>query len=354
MASDIKLNQLRISRRTPVRLTAGALVKTGYLDPQKKLPLVVQPAISNVNLAAWAAANLDLIESELIKHGALLFRGFDIDSIAAFDEFVRAVSEEMLDYSEPSSPRTEVARQIYTSTDYPASEWIQMHNELSYAHEWPRKVFFYCVQPAEQGGATPIAHGREVWRLLAPKIKERFREKQVMYVRNFRPGLDLPWQHVFNTTSRLAVEEYCRRSGIACEWLGKDRLRTRQIRQAVIDHPVTKDTVWFNQAHAFHAASLDPVVREALLAEMDEEDLPRQAYYGDGSAIEDSVIAEICEAYARASVIFQWQKGDLLLLENMLTAHGRTPFAGLRQILVAMSELVSGKDVIEEAGVQRC
>jgi hypothetical protein len=110
-------------------------------------------------------------------------------------------------------------------------------------------------------------------------------------------------------------------------------------------HPQTGDIVWFNQAHAFHPSTLEPAVRQALEAEMAVEDFPRHAFYGDGSPIEDSVIAEICEAYRQAAVTFTWQKGDLLLLENMLVAHGRAPFNGSRKILVAMSELINSKDV---------
>jgi hypothetical protein len=267
--------------------------------------------------------------------------------VEAFQQFVLAVCGEMLTYSEPSSPRTEVASQVYTSTDYPADQSIQMHNEMSYSHRWPAKVFFFCAQPAERGGATPMANGHEVWQRIPPPIRDEFEAKRVMYTRNFGHGLDLSWQHVFNTTSRDAVESYCRDSGISCEWRG-DRLRTRQVRQASITHPATGRQVWFNQAHAFHASCLAPVVREALRREMSEDEFPRNAFYGDGSPIEDAVIAEIREVYARASVAFDWQAGDLLLVDNLLVAHGREPFAGRRRILVAMSEMIGGEEPIKE------
>jgi hypothetical protein len=103
--------------------------------------------------------------------------------------------------------------------------------------------------------------------------------------------------------------------------------------------------VWFNQAHAFHAASLDPSVREALLAEKTEEEFPRNACYGDGTRIDDSVIEEIRQAYKTAAVTFDWQSGDILMIENMLVAHGRAPFTGARRILVAMSGAINGNDV---------
>jgi acyl transferase domain-containing protein/alpha-ketoglutarate-dependent taurine dioxygenase len=337
-----------------VSVAPESLVRTERLLPDSALPLVVRPVSDEVDLASWAKVNSEFIETNLLKHGGLLFRGFKVESVDDFDCLARAVSPALLDYNEPSSPRSEVGQKIYTSTEYPASQWIQLHNEMSYTRHWPHKVLFCCVQPAERGGETPIASSREVYELLDPRLRERFIERRVMYVRNFSPGLDLSWQHVFGTTSKTEVEDYCRRAGIGFEWKGHDRLRTMQVQQSVLRHPTTAEVVWFNQAHAFHAASLEPAVREALRSEMSEDDFPRNAYYGDGSPIEDSVIEEIREAYRRAAVTFAWQQGDVLMLENMLVAHGRAPFSGARRILVAMSELIheTGVDTLRDCETQ--
>jgi alpha-ketoglutarate-dependent taurine dioxygenase len=328
-----------------VSASRQSLIKTYYLDDEEKLPLVIEPAVKSVGLLDWARGSLDLIETELIKHGAILFRNFDLSSVDEFSGFASITSKELLDYSEPSSPRTEIRDKIYTSTDYPASQWIQLHNEMSYSHNWPGKLFFFCVEPAVKGGQTPLAYSSKVFNLISPKIKERFIEKKVMYVRNFGEGVGLSWQHVFNSSERSTVQEYCSRAGIGFEWGNHNRLKTRQVRQAVARHPKTGDLLWFNQAHAFHMAVLQADVRESLLSLFKEEDFPSCALYGDGSPIESSVIDEICEAYRSATLMFPWQAGDLLLVENMLVAHGRAPFEGSRRILVSMSELIDSKDV---------
>jgi alpha-ketoglutarate-dependent taurine dioxygenase len=339
------LQRFKSARPRAVTRSPEALVEACELTPGRRLPLLVRPAAEDVDLAAWAAGNRGFIEERLLTHGAILFRGFGGGELSDFRRFTDALSPELLDYTEPSSPRSEVEDKIYTSTEYPAEQWIQLHNEMSYAHNWPRRVYFFCQRPAAGGGETPVAYSREVYELLDPRLRERFRRLGVMYVRNYGDGLDLPWRHVFGTSERAEVERYCRAAGVEFEWKQGDRLTTRQVRQAVIVHPTTGETVWFNQAHAFHSSTLGAAVREALRAEMPEEEFPRNAYYGDGSPIGDSAVEEIREAYRRASVAFPWQPGDVLAVENMLVAHGRAPFNGPRRVLVAMSGRVTNEEV---------
>jgi hypothetical protein len=91
---------------------------------------------------------------------------------------------------------------------------------------------------------------------------------------------------------------------------------------------------------------LEPDVRDSMLSLFSEQDLPRQVYYGDGSPIEDAVMQEISNVYWETAVSFTWQEGDILMLDNMLTAHARNPFKGERKIVVALAEMISVNDVI--------
>ncbi|MCA1566188.1 MAG: TauD/TfdA family dioxygenase [Acidobacteria bacterium] len=326
-------------RRKAVSLSQESLVKLGHLDGGVGLPLVIQPGVSYINPAAWAGHNRELIESCLLRHGAILFRGFEMDSVSGFESFARAVSPELLDYRERSSPRSEVTRGIYTSTDYPADQSIHFHNEQSYTRRWPMKLWFFCARAAERGGATPIADGRRVLALLDPQLREGFRRKKVMYMRNYGYGLGLSWQSAFQTDNPADVENYCRSAAINFEWRDGGRLRTRQVFETIVTHPQTGEETWFEHAAFFHVSGLPASVRAALLAEFAEEDLPSNTYYGDGSPIEDATLEAVREAYRQAAVSFPWRAGDALLIDNMLTSHGREPFAGTRRIVVAMAEL---------------
>jgi hypothetical protein len=95
----------------------------------------------------------------------------------------------------------------------------------------------------------------------------------------------------------------------------------------------------------FHVSNLSAPVREALLAEFKDDELPRNAFYGDGSAIESSVLDEIRETYKATAIAFPWQRGDILMVDNFLVSHGREPFAGPRKVLVALAELYANPEV---------
>jgi alpha-ketoglutarate-dependent taurine dioxygenase len=324
--------------RVPIRIAEPKIVKSSLL-PDLRLPLVVEPAVSGVGVAQWAEDNRSWIDGQLRKFGAILFRGFPIDSLDEFQKLIVSTAEgDLLEYSYASTPRSVVRGGIYTSTEYPADQVIPLHNEMSYARNWPLKAWFYCDQPAEDGGETPLADSRRVFQGIPAEIRGRFTEKGVLYVRNYGGSLDLDWRKVFGTPHKTEVEDYCRRAGIEFEWRGGDRLRTRQRCQAIATHPRTNDTVWFNQAHLFHISSLDPAARALLLSEFAEADVPRNAYYGDASPIEAEVLDKIRDVYHRETQRFIWRRADVLMLDNMLVAHGRAPFRGPRRILVGLAE----------------
>jgi alpha-ketoglutarate-dependent taurine dioxygenase len=328
----------RTFSRRPVSGAPEKLVRVDTLNKAQSLPLLITPAIEGVNLVQWAENNRELIETRLRKHGGLLFRNFDVKEVTHFEQFVKATSTQLLNYNERSSPRSHVSGNIYTSTDYPATQKIFLHNENSYQHIFPLKIFFFCVIPSETGGETPIADCRRVLNRISPEIQKRFSEKGGWkLVRNFSDGVGLSWQTTFQTTNRSEVERYCHEAGITCEWK-EDGLRTSQVRPVIATHPATGEAVWFNHATFFHVSTLEPTVHLDLLAQYREDELPAQTYYGDGSAIEPAVLVQLREAYLQETIKFQWQRGDILMLDNMLVAHAREPFVGPRKIVVGMAD----------------
>ncbi|HEY6186970.1 MAG TPA: MupA/Atu3671 family FMN-dependent luciferase-like monooxygenase [Pyrinomonadaceae bacterium] len=334
---------LKSMRRKVVDLSTVNIVSMDEGRPGETFPLVIKPAVDDIDLVEWAHSNLELIETKLLEYGALLFHGFNVSAVSEFERFALTSCPELFgEYGD--LPREAVSGKIYGSTPYPPEQPILMHNESSQMHCWPRKIWFYCATPPQAGGETPIVDCRKIYRRLDSHLRTRFAEKGLMYVRNFMDGLDVGWQEFFRTSERSVVEDYCRKVDMDFEWTDNGGLRTRKLCPAVARHPKTGEMVFFNQIQAHHVSCLAPPVRESLLSIFREEDLPRNVYYGDGSIIEDAVVEEILEVYRQTMVSFPWQQGDILMLDNMLSAHGRNPYTGPRKIMVTMGEMISAGD----------
>jgi alpha-ketoglutarate-dependent taurine dioxygenase len=306
-----------------------------------ELPLLVEPRDPGLAITEALTDIRRCVAANLFSSGGLLLRGFGVEGPSEFQKFAAGFNHSLLAYDYGSTPRSSVIDGVYTSTEYPASQHIPLHNEQSYTREWPMKLWFYCMTPALTGGDTPIADSRQIFRRISPAIRDRFITKGLMYIRNYGKGLDVPWQKVFNTTEPCKVEAYCAARDIMCEWKADGELRTRQLCQVVEHHPATGDEVWFNQAHLFHISAFEPSVRELLLDTVGTEDLPRNVYYADGSSIEWDILEEIRSVLNETAIRFPWHVNDILMIDNMLTAHGRTAFTGKRKVLVAMAELHS-------------
>jgi len=318
---------------------AGALVRETLLVPEQDFPLLMEPTDPGLDLVAWIKENRTLVEAKLARHAGILFRGFALRDIHDFEAFAEAVQPGL--YGQYGDlPKKEGGKNTYRSTPYPEKKMILFHNESSHQDRWPRKQLFFCEQPSPVGGATPVVDCRQMYLKLPVAIRERFEDKGLLYVRTFADKLDVSWQHFFKTDVRADVEARCRAAGIEWTWLDNDELQIRTPCPAIIRHPVTGEKTFFNQVQLHHIFCLDPDVREDLLALFGEQRMPRHVYYGDGSPIEDEVMALVGELYEACAVRFDWQKGDVILLDNMLAAHARDPFEGPRKIVVAMGEMI--------------
>lgn len=312
---------------------------------ETSLPLLAEPEGRDMAtpdaLAAWAAENRDQLNAWLHKAGAVLFRGFGLETADPFRRFCSAVRPALKPYVGGDSPRTEVAEQVYTSTEFPPDQEIGLHNELSYGGWWPELLFFFCRVAAERGGETQIADGRRIYTEMDPAVRRKFAERGVVYLQHLRDGNEPPgpgksWQETFETTEPAAAEAYCRDSGMDFEWTGRG-LRTAISRPGVLRHPVTGETVWFNQADLWHRAAGGVKHRDPKDSHDPEDALTCHARFGHGTEIAAEDIEAVHAAYRACEVLFPWAPGDVIVIDNLLALHGRKPFTGKRQVLVAMA-----------------
>jgi alpha-ketoglutarate-dependent taurine dioxygenase len=307
------------------------------LRPDAPMPLVVEPTMPELDIVDWILQNTGPLKDKLARHGAIVFRG--LRSIADFERAAIGLIGELFSGSgELVRSHVTGTGQIYTPVEYPAELPILWHNENTFKHEWPLKIFFYCATPAEAGGNTPLVDSRLMYQRVPAAIRARFADRGIMYVRNFRAGLGLDWKRVFQVEDRPALEALLERSGTRFEWKG-ERLRTWTVRPAVMTHPRTRELVWINQATHWHVSYLPADVRASLLSMYAVEELPRHCFYGDGSTISDDEMADVKEAYRATEVSSPWHAGEAVLLDNLLVAHGREPYRGERRVYVAMGEM---------------
>ncbi|UXI66266.1 non-ribosomal peptide synthetase [Tahibacter amnicola] len=301
------------------------------------LHCVSAPSLST-SLRDWITQHASAIHARISQHGAVLFRGFAELPIEEFEACVGLLGQgAMVAYENRSTPRTQVRNHVYTSTEYPADAQIPLHSENAYSARWPERIMFWSREVAATGGETPIADNRRVLAAIPDVTLERFQARGVMYVRNYHRGIGLSWQETFQTAARDEVESYCRAHAMQWQWLQNDVLRTWQTLPAVRTHSPTGARVWFNQAHLFHVSSLGAAVERDLRQLFDEQSLPRNACFGDGSPIAADDLEAIRRAYAANEVVFGWQRNDLLVLDNQLYSHGRRSYTGARRVLAGMT-----------------
>lgn len=306
-----------------------------------------RPALAHVpatadlaEACAWLRENEAALTAALHEHGTIFLRGLPVTR----SEDVAAVRDVLIPeptpYREKATPRSDFGNGVFSSTDLPPAQSIRMHNENSYTLTFPGRLLFACLTAPAEGGATPTADVRKVLAGLPAHLVERGRSSGWTLTRNYSDYISLGWRTAFGTEDRADVEEYCRENGIAWQWQPDGNLRTSQLRSATVHHPQTGEEVWFNHLAFWNEWSLDPDIREAMVDEFGPDGLPFNTGFGDGEPLTREDMDALNAAYEAATVRETWQVGDVMLVDNVLCAHGRDPFRGDRKIAVAMGRPV--------------
>lgn len=269
--------------------------------------------------------------------GAALLRSFDELSVGEFAAVAEIILQDVVTENGEHEP-VEASSIVQTPVPFSHERKLLWHNENSFNHRWPLILMFSPVVVATSGGRTPLTDSRELLKVLDPAIVDLFRERGITYVRRFGNGIGLPWQKVFGTESRSELEARGTADGVEVEWSNGDTMTTRTVRPAMITHPLTGELAWFGQPAHWHPACLDAETREALIDVLGADNLPRDCRFGDGSVIPDSVMAELVAAHESIERSFDWVVGDVLIVDNVLSAHARDPYEGSRRLLVAMGD----------------
>jgi len=339
-----------------------------YFSETSRLPLVVSPengACSKADLTSWIESNKSRIENELTVSGAVLFRGFDIQTPLDFEQVAKAVDNDLKNDYMGTSPRDKKSDFVFSASELPPHYPIMQHCEMSFLPSAPRRLFFYCHIEPEYGGETPICDFRKVYQDLDPNIRAEFERKGVKHIRNYSSPNDHSksafqlkrWDEMFHTTDKSVVEKKCAEHDIVCEWKANDGLRMINKSDAVKTHPKTGEKVWFNHTQVFHvsAAAIEyhkihnrqkrwETFKTCMLLEAltwykkltkNPNEQSMHVTFGDDSAIPDDYVEHIEDVIWKNMVIQPWKKGDVICIDNFSTSHGRLPYAGPREIMVS-------------------
>ena len=311
------------------------------LAPGAPAVLRVDDVAAAGQAVGWAAENRDALRAAVLEHGAVLVRGLGVgDAAEAGEVFRRLVTTGLMPEQEAFAPRQPYAPAVYSSTKWPANQQMCMHHELSYRLEFPGLMFFACLTAPTSGGATAVADGKTVLDALPRDLVDRFFREGWLLVRNYNEDIGATVEEAFGTEDRAAVEGYCRANGIDFAWQPDGGLRTWQRRAAVRQHPVTGRPGWFNQIAFLNEWTLEEEVREFLVDMYGADGLPFNTCFGGGDPITPDVVATINAVYQEHTMREPWQSGDLLLVDNVRTAHSREPYEGDREIVVGLGDPV--------------
>ncbi|SFO04242.1 Taurine dioxygenase, alpha-ketoglutarate-dependent [Pseudonocardia ammonioxydans] len=299
--------------------------------------------------AGWVERHGEGLRDLVDDHGAVVVRGLGLRTVADVSGVAARLGSGCYVEREAFAARTVLSDGVYSATPWPSRQLMCAHHELSYVLEIPATLMFACLHAPGSGGTTPLVDTARVVEELPADLVERVERQGWILTRSYGDDIGASWEQAFGTADRSEVDWYCRSNGIATEWLTDGGLRTRQRRYGVLIHPVTGERVWFNQIAFLSEYAMDPEVREFLLEMHGPEGLPFTTRFGDGSPIPQDVIDQINAAHDRHAVCEPWQDGDLLVVDNLRVAHGREPYTGEREIVVAMTDGVSVPAFDEEA-----
>ena len=289
---------------------------------------------------SWAAEHRDALRAVVAEHGSVLVRGLGLRDAVEIGAVFQRLATGLMTEKEAFASRRTYSDGVYSSSKWPPNQPMCMHHELSYTLQFPGLMLFACLSAPTDGGATAVADSPTVLAALPTELIERFEREGWLLTRSYNDEIGASFAEAFGTQDRGAVESYCRANAIEFGWQPDGALRTRQRRSAVVRHPVTGQRCWFNQIAFLNEWTLDPEVREFLVDVYGADGLPFNTRFGNGDPIGEDVVQLLNSLYEANTAREPWQAGDLMLVDNVRTAHSRDPFTGPREVLVAMADAV--------------
>jgi len=314
------------------------------LKPLDGSPLASDPAA----VQAWFAEHHGALEAMLPTFGGVVLRGFAVPDTAAFNVLLAGYETDPHGYSGGLTPRKNIAGKVFEASRVPPDQKIILHQEMGYLPAYPKMVVFYCLAPAKTGGCTTIGDMRRFQAQIPAALLREVRERGVLYRRNYRaPGPEpdpikalfrREWTEVLQVETAAQAEAACAAVGCEAVWEDDGSLSMRYRSPGFVRHPVTGEDVWFAQVQGMHfnAARLEDNYAELVAAFPRGRPRPVEILFGDGAEIPDELVTPLYPILDGLAVNLPYERGDIMLLDNIYTAHGREPYTGHRDVQVGL------------------
>ncbi|CAN8100387.1 unnamed protein product [Discula destructiva] len=302
-------------------------------------PSAQRTAFSSTDeVVAWITQKRAHLTQLAQTHGAILLRDFPVPDAGAFDAVCKAFGLTPFPYIGGAAPRTVITGSVFTANESPADQLIPFHHEMAQAATQPGVLFFYCQQAPTRGGQTPLALSHLVYervRAEFPAFVAALEDKGVRYVRVL-PREDDPssaigrgWKSTFAVARKEDAERVGREMGMELEWVdgdGGELLKTTtKVMPATRNDLRSGKTAWFNSIVA------------AFTGWKDTRNDPRKAVvFGDGGELDPDVLTRCQKIMDEVAVSFDWEKGDVLMVDNWVAMHSRNSFEGARVVYASL------------------
>jgi hypothetical protein len=271
----------------------------------------------------------------LPRLGSVLFRGFEVPEGEAFQRFVEAFGLTQLEpwgSSCLARPECGVGASV-SSFGRAVSTAGSLHQAYAHTARWPAKLWLQC--PVGGPEVLQLVDGRDVWQRLPERVRRRFVERGLAYQYELQP------EGNSSSREREQIAARCSTYGLSCELNAAGGLTARQIGPAVVAHLASGELSWFNQAHLFLALRRDGAPGMLRWRDAAGRNWSAAVRHADGGVIEPLVLAVVNDAVEQSQVLVPWEPGDVVLLDNEVTAHGWQASQGQRLPAVAMADVRS-------------
>jgi alpha-ketoglutarate-dependent taurine dioxygenase len=333
----------------------GAPHEAGTVTP---LPLKV-PEDTSLDAVIETIRDLQqndgILTKALARHGTLLFRGLPIQSADDFSKFAHSFGYNPHEIIGIVVDRPNLAPNVAPANEAPKEVTIYNHNESPQVPHAPEYVFFYAHKAPAEGGETPISSSLELFQRAKEEIPEfidHISREGLLITVNYK----IEPLYVGGSTLRQAFGK---------EIFDGDDEETRRakIEAQIARYGRGKHTTWEWVGDGINVTHRIPVVRT-----QPETNLPTlftglaaywknscggsgsrkantQQLYGDGTPIPDEYLERLAKITDEIRVLHKWQRGDVLVYDNIISQHGREPWKGEQSDRVVMASLFDGPQV---------